>query len=111
MYIFFIDNMDDVLGCVCSLHLSRDYYRHFLQFLVLNILFKKIIIATLNQSLFGILIDRFPFYYELKIIVVLWLLSPATQGSSILYRKFVHPVLVKREQASLFPSLERGTDG
>lgn len=40
----------------------------------------------------------FPFYYELKIIVVLWLLSPATRGSSILYRKFVHPTLKKREQ-------------
>ena len=40
----------------------------------------------------------FPFYYELKIVVVLWLLSPATQGSSILYRKLVHPVLVRREQ-------------
>ncbi|XP_034244239.1 uncharacterized protein LOC117646951 isoform X4 [Thrips palmi] len=40
----------------------------------------------------------FPFYYEMKIIVVLWLLSPATRGSSILYRKFVHPTLKKKEQ-------------
>lgn len=40
----------------------------------------------------------FPFYYELKIVVFLWLLSPATEGSSILYRKFVHPTLVKNEQ-------------
>ncbi|EEB18356.1 hypothetical protein Phum_PHUM511990 [Pediculus humanus corporis] len=40
----------------------------------------------------------FPFYYELKIITVIYLLSPATNGSSILYRKFVHPVLTKREQ-------------
>lgn len=40
----------------------------------------------------------FPFYYELKIVVVLWLLSPATEGSSMLYRQFVHPNLVKREK-------------
>jgi len=40
----------------------------------------------------------FPFYYELKILVVLWLLSPATRGSSILYRKFVHPWLTRREE-------------
>ncbi|KAK4289640.1 hypothetical protein Pmani_037403, partial [Petrolisthes manimaculis] len=40
----------------------------------------------------------FPFYYELKILVVLWLLSPATRGSSILYRKFVHPWLARREE-------------
>lgn len=39
-----------------------------------------------------------PFYYELKILFVLWLLSPATKGSSILYRKFVHPQFMKREQ-------------
>ncbi|KAB7494188.1 Receptor expression-enhancing protein 2 [Armadillidium nasatum] len=40
----------------------------------------------------------FPFYYEIKILVVLWLLSPATRGSSILYRKFVHPWLTKKEE-------------
>ncbi|CAL4125787.1 unnamed protein product, partial [Meganyctiphanes norvegica] len=41
---------------------------------------------------FGIL------FYYLKILVVLWLLSPATRGSSILYRKFVHPWLTRREE-------------
>lgn len=40
----------------------------------------------------------FPFYYELKIIFMLWLLLPATKGSSILYRKFVHPWLSKNEK-------------
>ncbi|KAK3916735.1 Receptor expression-enhancing protein 2, partial [Frankliniella fusca] len=40
----------------------------------------------------------FPFYYELKIIVVLWLLAPATKGSSIIYRKFVHPTFTKKEK-------------
>ncbi|XP_050047048.1 receptor expression-enhancing protein 1-like isoform X2 [Dermacentor andersoni] len=39
-----------------------------------------------------------PFYYELKILFVLWLLSPVTKGSSLLYRRFVHPQLVQREQ-------------
>jgi len=40
----------------------------------------------------------FPFYYEIKIVMLIWLLSPATKGSSLLYRKFVHPALVRREQ-------------
>jgi len=40
----------------------------------------------------------FPFYYEMKIIFLLWLLLPATKGSSLLYRKFVHPALVRKEQ-------------
>ena len=38
----------------------------------------------------------FPLYYEMKIIVLVYLLSPYTHGSSILYRKFVHPTLVQR---------------
>jgi len=40
----------------------------------------------------------FPFYYELKICTLIWLLAPATNGSSLLYKKFVHPALVKRER-------------
>jgi len=40
----------------------------------------------------------FPLYYEMKIIVLVYLLSPYTHGSSILYRKFVHPTLVQREE-------------
>ncbi|VDK79393.1 unnamed protein product [Litomosoides sigmodontis] len=39
-----------------------------------------------------------PFYYELKILFVLWLLSPWTKGASILYRKWVHPTLTKHER-------------
>jgi receptor expression-enhancing protein 1/2/3/4 len=41
-----------------------------------------------------------PFYYEMKVILVLWLLSPATKGSSFLYRKFVHPTLSEREKVT-----------
>ncbi|KAF4531459.1 hypothetical protein B566_EDAN004230 [Ephemera danica] len=39
-----------------------------------------------------------PFYYEMKVVIVIWLLSPATKGSSLLYRKFVHPTLTERER-------------
>ncbi|XP_058802924.1 uncharacterized protein LOC131670929 isoform X2 [Phymastichus coffea] len=51
----------------------------------------------------------FPFYYEIKIILVLWLLSPATKGSSILYRRFVHPALCRRE-AEIDEALARATE-
>lgn len=53
------------------------------------------------KSAVQIICYRFPFYYEIKIILVLWLLSPATKGSSILYRKFVHPMLSRREQVNM----------
>ncbi|XP_075964451.1 receptor expression-enhancing protein 1 [Anarhichas minor] len=39
-----------------------------------------------------------PFYYELKIAFVVWLLSPYTKGSGVLYRKFVHPTLSSKEK-------------
>ncbi|XP_046600275.1 uncharacterized protein LOC107224473 isoform X2 [Neodiprion lecontei] len=51
----------------------------------------------------------FPFYYEIKIVLVLWLLSPATKGSSILYRRFVHPALSRRE-AEIDEALARATE-
>lgn len=53
---------------------------------------------TCTETFTDIFLSWFPFYYEIKIILVIWLLSPATKGSSILYRKFVHPMLSSREQ-------------
>jgi len=40
----------------------------------------------------------FPFYFELKIILILWLVSPWTKGATILYRKWIHPTLMKHEE-------------
>uniref|UniRef100_A0A7N6AYN8 Receptor expression-enhancing protein n=1 Tax=Anabas testudineus TaxID=64144 RepID=A0A7N6AYN8_ANATE len=45
-----------------------------------------------------LLLSWFPFYFELKIAFVIWLLSPYTKGSSVLYRKFVHPTLSNKEK-------------
>ncbi|KAF5269364.1 hypothetical protein FQA39_LY08756 [Lamprigera yunnana] len=52
---------------------------------------------TCAETFTDVFLSWFPFYYEIKIVLVLWLLSPATKGSSILYRKFVHPMFSKRE--------------
>ncbi|XP_054721917.1 receptor expression-enhancing protein 1-like [Uloborus diversus] len=40
----------------------------------------------------------FPFYYELKIMFVLWLICPATRGSSYIFRKLINPHLSKHEK-------------
>ncbi|CAH1784259.1 unnamed protein product [Owenia fusiformis] len=53
---------------------------------------------TCAETFTDIFVSWVPFYYEVKVIFVIWLLSPATKGSSILYRKFVHPQLMKREK-------------
>ncbi|XP_031464800.1 receptor expression-enhancing protein 4-like, partial [Phasianus colchicus] len=42
--------------------------------------------------------SRLPFYYELKMAFVLWLLSPYTRGAGLLYRSFVHPTLSRNEK-------------
>jgi len=41
---------------------------------------------------------RLPFYYEAKIVFVCWLVLPYSKGSTVLYKKFIHPNLSKREQ-------------
>ncbi|XP_064603990.1 receptor expression-enhancing protein 4-like isoform X2 [Liolophura sinensis] len=53
---------------------------------------------TCVETFSDMFIAWIPFYYEIKIVFVLWLLSPVTKGSSFLYRKFVHPQFSKREK-------------
>ncbi|XP_075712833.1 receptor expression-enhancing protein 2 isoform X2 [Rhinoderma darwinii] len=53
---------------------------------------------TTVETLTDIILSWFPFYFELKIAFVIWLLSPYTKGSSVLYRKFVHPTLSSKEK-------------
>ena len=64
-----------------------------------NVNFVYLYISDVNFVYF-----RIPFYYEVKMVFVFWLLSPVTQGSSFLYKKFVHPQLLKREKVyTMFP--------
>ncbi|KAJ7402806.1 hypothetical protein BTVI_83099 [Pitangus sulphuratus] len=76
--------MDDVLDHIRTLHDSRDLHGYL-----------SLLVSTRGGRIFGM---RFPFYYELKIAFVAWLLSPYTKGSSLLYRKFVHPTLSSKEK-------------
>ncbi|CAL8333652.1 receptor expression-enhancing protein 2 [Gadus morhua] len=50
------------------------------------------------ETVTDLVLSWFPFYFELKIAFVIWLLSPYTKGSSVLYRKFVHPTLSNKEK-------------
>lgn len=80
--------------------LSEAFFLHFMNFS----LFLTYVIVMCGNF-------RFPFYYEIKILIVLWLMMPATRGSSVLYRKFVHPLLSQHEQ-DLDAYIERAkTDG
>ncbi|MGH0118600.1 UNVERIFIED_CONTAM: hypothetical protein FKN15_050109 [Acipenser sinensis] len=53
---------------------------------------------TVLETITDLTVSWFPLYYELKIAFVIWLLSPYTRGASLLYRKFLHPLLSSRER-------------
>ncbi|XP_050438247.1 receptor expression-enhancing protein 1-like [Adelges cooleyi] len=59
-----------------------------------------IVFATFTciESLTDIFLEFwFPFYYDIKLIVLLWLSCPFTKGSTIVYKQIVHPTLLKKE--------------
>eukprot|EP00092_Neocalanus_flemingeri_P040063 GFUD01043636.1.p1 GENE.GFUD01043636.1~~GFUD01043636.1.p1 ORF type:complete len:564 (+),score=181.50 GFUD01043636.1:27-1718(+) len=39
-----------------------------------------------------------PFYSEMKVLLLLYLASPATRGSGVVYRRWVHPLLCSKEE-------------
>ncbi|XP_055963929.1 receptor expression-enhancing protein 3 [Sorex fumeus] len=53
---------------------------------------------TVVETIADLTVAWFPLYYELKIAFVIWLLSPYTKGASLMYRKFLHPLLSSKER-------------
>ncbi|XP_063167402.1 receptor expression-enhancing protein 4 isoform X2 [Candoia aspera] len=69
----------------------REYVRWMMYWIVF-----ALFMAT--ETITDIFVSWFPFYYEIKMAFVVWLLSPYTRGASLLYRKFVHPTLCSKEK-------------
>jgi hypothetical protein len=96
--------VDDVLDHFCNLHGSRDFHRClYLLVWAQGLVGCGVGVAPstwLLTHLAPLCSDRFPFYYEIKMAFVLWLLSPYTKGASLLYRKFVHPSLSRHEKVT-----------
>ncbi|KAL2083653.1 hypothetical protein ACEWY4_021426 [Coilia grayii] len=53
---------------------------------------------TVVEAITDTCLSWFPLYYELKVAFVIWLLSPYTRGASLIYRKFLHPLLASKER-------------
>uniref|UniRef100_A0A8D0GQZ0 Receptor expression-enhancing protein n=1 Tax=Sphenodon punctatus TaxID=8508 RepID=A0A8D0GQZ0_SPHPU len=96
------------LSCVCALvfgMLYPAYYsykavktknvKEYVRWMMYWIVFA---LYTVTETIADLMISWFPLYYELKIAFVVWLLSPYTRGASILYRKFLHPLLSSKER-------------
>ena len=43
---------------------------------------------------------RLPFYHEIKILFILWLMSPYGNGAKVMYKNVIHPELHRREEVS-----------
>uniref|UniRef100_A0A8C5RSG0 Receptor accessory protein 4 n=1 Tax=Laticauda laticaudata TaxID=8630 RepID=A0A8C5RSG0_LATLA len=69
----------------------REYVRWMMYWIVF-----ALFMAT--ETVTDTFVSWFPFYYEIKMAFVVWLLSPYTKGASLLYRKFVHPTLSSKEK-------------
>ncbi|XP_061448673.1 receptor expression-enhancing protein 4 isoform X2 [Rhineura floridana] len=69
----------------------REYVRWMMYWVVF-----ALFMAT--EAIADTFISWFPFYYEIKMAFVVWLLSPYTRGAGLLYRKFVHPTLSRKEK-------------
>jgi len=69
----------------------RDYVRWMMYWIVFATF------TTLETLLDPFMIFWFPFYSEIKILLLLYLVSPITKGSGIIYRRFLHPLLSARE--------------
>eukprot|EP00092_Neocalanus_flemingeri_P010081 GFUD01010864.1.p1 GENE.GFUD01010864.1~~GFUD01010864.1.p1 ORF type:complete len:393 (-),score=72.18 GFUD01010864.1:143-1321(-) len=56
-------------------------------------------VFTISEELSDLLLSFWlPLYYECKIALLVWLLSPATRGSTLIYRQIIHPALISREE-------------
>ncbi|GES75322.1 receptor expression-enhancing protein 4 isoform X3 [Rhizophagus clarus] len=53
---------------------------------------------TLGEGIADSLIFWFPFYYEIKILFILWLILPQTQGAAYLYYNYIDPTLTYHEK-------------
>ncbi|KAF9574697.1 hypothetical protein EC968_005701 [Mortierella alpina] len=55
-------------------------------------------IFTLAEVVLDMFVFWLPFYYEIKMLFVLWMILPQTQGSIYLYQTFVDPYLSQHER-------------
>lgn len=69
--------------------------KEYLKWLVYWIVFASF---TIFELLSDALLNWFPFYYEIKVIYLIWILGPSSRGSMKVYKNIIHPILMSREQ-------------
>lgn len=70
---------------------SVDEYIKWMMFWVVFAIF------TAAETFTDIFLTWFPFYYELKVLLIVWILPNMGNGSSFIYKQCIHPLLKKHE--------------
>lgn len=53
---------------------------------------------TCVELLTDAILSWFPFFFELKVVTLVWLLGPTSRGAMKVYKSCIHPTLISREQ-------------
>jgi TB2/DP1, HVA22 family len=64
---------------------------------------------TCFELLTDALLSWFPFYYEIKVIFLIWLLGPSSRGAMRMYKSLIHPSLISKEQVNVFEMIGSDT--
>ena len=74
----------------------NDVFQEYVHWMTFWIVFSMV---TVCEEVTDLVIGPWlPFYYVMKTAFLVWLVSPATKGSIIIYTKIVHPLLVRKEK-------------
>ena len=61
----------------------------------------------------GFILRFIPFYYVLKVAILIWLFHPSLQGASYIYREYIHPYAedISNIEKSIQDAANNGIDG
>ena len=49
---------------------------------------------SIFESLFGVIVNLIPFYFWIKIAVIIWMYYPTTRGAEVIYEQGLRPLLL-----------------
>ena len=63
---------------------------------------------TIADQFAGFILSFIPFYYVLKVAVLIWLFHPSTKGAIFVYENYIHPFWEQNKQ--YVEQLEKGVE-
>lgn len=89
----------DLLGSLCGVDVSGSYSSD--PFSVVSYMSCAASVSCLSELAHSLASHwvltpcSVPLYYELKLVGLLWLMTPQTKGAQLLYEKFINPFLTQ----------------